>query len=280
MRKVSAEKISEAIGLMCSEANFCLPETVWRALKKAYHNEEKEIAKDVLAQILENAQVASTLGIALCQDTGIAEVFIRIGQEVQITGGSLEEAVNIGIAAGYEKNYLRKSVLNDPFERKNTGDNTPAFIYMDIVPGNRLDITLLPKGGGTENASALSMMIPSDGWDAVKKFVVETVKEKGINSCPPLVVGVGIGGSFSTSGLLSKKALLRDIGSRHESRFYREREVELLQAVNSLGLGPMGLGGKTTALAVFIESAPCHIASLPVSVNLQCHSFRKAEVSL
>lgn len=275
MREIPVSKITETIAMLCQQANYFLPDDVWRAVNEAYEKETIENSREILKEILENAKLAGQKTIPLCQDTGIAEIFIKIGQDVHITGGGLKEAVNLGVAEGYKKGYLRKSIVKNPLHRKNTEDNTPAQVYIDIVQGDKLEITILPKGGGSENASALKMLTPSDGWQGIKNFVISIVKEKGINSCPPLVLGIGIGGSFSSVAGLAKKALLREIGQQSSDYYYSEREKELLKEINSLGIGPMGLGGKITVLGVNIEFAPCHIASLPVAVSMQCHSCRR-----
>jgi fumarate hydratase subunit alpha len=276
MREISAAKITETVAKLCRQANYFLPEDVWRAVEEAYQKEKAETPREILGQILQNARLAGQKELALCQDTGIADVFIKLGQQAIVGGISLKDAVNKGVAEGYTKGYLRKSIVSEPLgERKNTEDNTPANIYIESVPGDNIEITVLPKGGGTENASALIMLSPSQGWQGVKDFIIDTVKKKGVNACPPLVVGVGIGGSFSTVALLAKKALLRPVGSSSGDVFYRSREEELLKEINATGIGPMGLGGAATALGVNIEFAPCHIASLPVAVSMQCHSMRR-----
>jgi len=275
MKQITAQKITDTVARMCQQVNCFLPADVTKATQQAARRETSENGRAIFAQILENAQVAGRKGIALCQDTGITEIFIRLGQGVEITGGGLNDAVNKGVGEGYEKGFLRKSIVADPFERKNTGTNTPTQIYVEIVAGNSLEITVLPKGGGSDNASVLKMFSPNASWQEIQDFVVETVKAKGINACPPLVVGVGIGGSFSSVALLAKKALLREIGSANSVPVYVGRERGLLGAINSTNVGPMGLGGAVTALAAHIEAAPCHIASLPVAISMQCHSCRR-----
>ncbi|MDR3113568.1 MAG: fumarate hydratase, partial [Endomicrobium sp.] len=216
--------------------------------------------------------------IPLCQDTGTANFFIKSGLEVQINGASLDEAVNKGVLQSYKENYLRKSIVSDPFERKNTQDNTPANIYVEEVCGDKIEIVFLPKGGGSDNASMLKMLAPADGWQGVKNFVLQAVKEKGANACPPLIVGVGIGGDFSSVAKIAKQTLLREIGSQNENADYNKKEAELLKEINALGIGAMGFGGKTTALTVFIGAKPCHIASLPAAVSIQCHSCRRKRI--
>jgi fumarate hydratase subunit alpha len=280
MRTIAAAKIAETVARLCQQANYLLPHDVQEALGKALHKEESPRAREVLTQISENARVAQERSIALCQDTGIAEVFVNLGQDVHIEGEILQDAVNRGVALGYTMGYLRTSIVADPLDRANTNDNTPAQLTVAIVPGDRIEITVLPKGGGTENASALRMFPPSAGWPAIVEFAIETVREKGINACPPLIVGVGIGGSFSAVAKLGKSALLRQVGSQPRDGAYAAREKELLDTVNALGIGPMGLGGRTTALAVHIEHAPCHIACLPVAIAMCCHSLRRMTETL
>jgi fumarate hydratase subunit alpha len=280
MRTIPAAKITEAVARLCQQANYLLPRDVREALTKALHKEESPRAREILTQISDNARVAQKKSIALCQDTGIAEVFLNLGQDVHIEGELLQDAVNQGVALGYTMGYLRTSIVADPLDRVNTNDNTPAQLTIAIVPGDQLEIVVLPKGGGTENASALRMFPPSAGWPAIVEFVLETVREKGINSCPPLVVGVGIGGSFSAVGKLAKSALLRPVDSAPSDGAYAAREKELLDAVNALGIGPMGLGGRTTALAVHIGHAPCHIACLPVAIAMHCHCLRRMTETL
>ena len=275
MRTIPAAKITETVARLCQQANYFLPRDVQEALSKAFQREEAPRAREILVQISENACVARERSIALCQDTGIAEVFVNIGQDVHIEGDILQDAVNKGVALGYTHGYLRTSMVADPLERVNTTDNTPAQLSLTMVPGERLEITVLAKGGGTENASALRMFSPSTGWPDIMEFVLETVREKGINSCPPLIVGVGIGGSFTSVAKVAKTALLRELGVASGDAAYAAREKELLDAVNTLGIGPMGLGGRTTALAVHIEHAPCHIACLPVAVAMHCHVMRR-----
>jgi fumarate hydratase subunit alpha len=275
MRDIPAQKITETVARLCQQANYFLPEDVWRALEESSQKEETETGREIFLQALENARIASQKSVALCQDTGITDIFLKVGQEVHVSGEPLIDAVNKGVAKGYREGYLRKSIVANPLHRKNTGDNTPAQIYTEIVPGDRISITILPKGGGSENASALRMLEPAAGWQGIKDFVLEAVKGKGVNACPPLVVGVGIGGGFSSVAGLAKKALLRELGEPSSDYYYAEREKELMKEINRTGIGPMGLGGIITALSVAIEFAPCHIASLPVAVSIQCHSCRR-----
>jgi fumarate hydratase subunit alpha len=274
MRTIAAAEITKTVARLCQHANYYLPRDVQQALTVAFQKEGSPRAREILTQISANARTAQEKSIALCQDTGIAEIYVNLGQDVHIDGEALPDAVNRGVALGYTEGYLRTSIVADPLDRVNTNNNTPAQLTVTIVPGDRFEITVLPKGGGTENASALRMFPPSAGWPGIMEFVIETVREKGINSCPPLIVGVGIGGSFSSVGKLAKMALLREVSSSAAGA-YAAREKELLDAVNALGIGPMGLGGNTTALAVHIEHAPCHIACLPVAVAMQCHSMRR-----
>jgi fumarate hydratase subunit alpha len=277
VRKIKSEIIINAVADVCSKANFELPEDILRCLGQCAAL-ETGIAKDILGEIIENADIAKKEQIPLCQDTGTANFFIKLGKDIIIEDGNIYDAINKGVSSGYVGNYLRKSIVSDPLERKNTQDNTPASVYVDTVDGNEIEIIFLPKGGGSENASALKMLIPSVGWNGIKEFVLNTVNDKGRSACPPLVVGVGIGGDFSSVGLLAKKALLRKVDSNNQSIFYDNKEQELLDDINKLNIGPMGLGGKITALAVFIETKPVHIASLPVAVSIQCHSCRRKTV--
>jgi fumarate hydratase subunit alpha len=279
MRFISSKEISDALAQMCASANYELPGDVLSALTKAMEK-ESGIAKDIIKQIIQNADIAKKEKIPLCQDTGTANVFIKLGREVFVEGDDIYKAVNAGVSKGYVDNYLRKSIVSDPLERKNTRDNTPANIYIEITDGAKVEMTFMPKGGGSENASALKMLAPAAGWEGIKEFVISSVKDKGKNACPPLIIGIGIGGDFASSAFLAKKALLRKIGSQNLQEVYRKKEEEILQEINNLGIGPMGLGGNTTALAVFIETKAAHIASLPAAVNFQCHSCRRKTVVL
>ncbi|MDR2676613.1 MAG: fumarate hydratase [Endomicrobium sp.] len=278
MRKIRSDTISNAVKKLCAEANFNLPVDVLKALRKNVVLEEEKNAKDILKEIIENANIARKERIPLCQDTGIANFFVKLGKNVFIDGKNIYYAINRGVSMGYKGNYLRNSIVSDPIERKNTNNNTPANIYIDIVSGDKIKITFLPKGGGSENACALKMLIPSLGWCDVERFIVDVVSNKGKNACPPLIIGIGIGGDFASVSLLSKKALLRKINSKNKIPFYAEKEMKLLNIINSLNIGPMNLGGKTTALAVFIESRPTHIASFPVAVSIQCHSCKRSTI--
>jgi fumarate hydratase subunit alpha len=278
MRIINAGLITESVKKLCTDANYYLGDDVVAALKDARGKEESPLGKEILNQILENAEIAKNDKMPLCQDTGLSAIFVELGQDVHIEGGDFEGAVQEGIRQGYTEGYLRKSMVEDPLRRKNTGDNTPAVISTRVVNGDKIKITILPKGGGSENMSAVRMLKPSDGEEGVKGFVVETVKKAGGNPCPPIIVGVGIGGSFDKCAYLAKKALLRKLGSIHPDPYYAAMEKELLEKVNNTGIGPQGLGGRITALAVHIETHPCHIASLPVAVNTQCHSARHKEI--
>ena len=278
MREISAETVTETVARLCIEANIHLPADVRSCLAAKKDAEVWEPAKEILGRITENYEIAEAENIPICQDTGVACVFMEIGQDVHITG-NLAEAVDEGVRRGYAEGFLRKSVVRDPLDRVNTGDNTPAMLYTELVPGEHVKITVAPKGFGSENMSRLAMLKPSDGVSGVKAFVLKTVEEAGPNPCPPIIVGVGIGGTFDKAALLAKKALLRETGKASENPFYADLEHELLDSINALGIGPQGFGGKTTALAVHIESMPTHIAGLPVAVNLNCHVARhKTEV--
>jgi fumarate hydratase subunit alpha len=281
MREIQASGITRVISRLCREANFLLPEDVLACLKQAREHEESPLGCDVLDKILENAEIAAKERVPLCQDCGAAVVFLELGQEVHIVGGDLYTAVNEGVRQGYDKGYLRKSMVRQPFSaRVNTGDNTPAIIHTDIVPGDKLKITVMPKGGGSENMARFSVLAPACGRQEVIDFVVNAVDEAGGNPCPPVIVGVGIGGTAGKTLLLAKKALLRKVGEPNPNTEVAELEREILHRVNSLGIGPMGYGGRVTALAVHVEIFPAHIASLPVAVNLQCHSARHKEAIL
>lgn len=279
MREISASRITDCVRNLCIDANCHLGEDMKSSICRFYEREPWPQAKEILGRIIENYQIADKQEQPICQDTGVACVFLKIGQEVHIIGGDVNEAINEGVRRGYAEGYLRKSVVRDPLDRVNTGDNTPAMIYTEIVPGEHLEITVAPKGFGSENMSRIAMLRPSDGLQGVKDFVIQTVAEAGPNPCPPMVVGVGIGGTFDKAAYLAKKALLRHTGEHHPQPFYADLEKELLKAVNQLGIGPQGFGGMTTALAVNIETFPTHIAGLPVAVNINCHVTRhKTEV--
>jgi fumarate hydratase subunit alpha len=287
MRSIKFEKIAEAVESLCIQCCYELDEDVLDALKKAQQNESNAAAAGILGQLIENAQIAKQEKIPLCQDTGLAVVFVQQGSELVVTPpehkpqATIIDAINAGVAAGYEKGYLRKSVVAEPLnKRKNTGSNTPAIIHHNIVTGDKLSIAVMAKGGGSENKSRFKMFLPTADTEQIIEWIVEIVASAGANACPPFVIGVGIGGNFEYSCLLSKKALLRKLASKNSDEFYAQLEDDLLKKINALGLGPAGLGGDTTALAVLIETAPCHIASLPVAVNIECHSHRHKSIVL
>jgi len=280
VREINVKEITAAVKKLCIDANYYLSSDVREKLNSAREKEEWKIAKGILDNIIENADIAKNEKMPMCQDTGMACIFVEIGQEVHITGGLLEEAINKGVAEGYSEGYLRKSVVKDPLDRVNTGDNTPAVIYYDIVQGDKIKITVAPKGFGSENMSAIKMLKPADGLEGVKEFILKVVKEAGPNPCPPIVVGVGIGGTFDRAAMLAKKALLRPLNVLNTNEFYANLEDELVQEINKMGIGPQGFGGLTTSLGVNIETYPTHIAGLPVAVNINCHATRHAEIEL
>ncbi|MEJ5375225.1 MAG: fumarate hydratase [bacterium] len=276
MRQISVQKVTEVVSRLFMEANTDLGKDVLEALEKAREQEESPTAQEVLGELLENARIAKQEQVPMCQDTGLAVVFVELGQDVHLTGGYLYDAIQEGVRRGYKEGYLRKSACH-PFTRVNTGDNTPAIIHLDLVPGDSLRILAVPKGGGSENMSRVVMLTPSVGKKGIMDYVVERVRESSSNPCPPVIVGVGIGGTFEKAAILAKKALLRPLGSSNPDPELNEMEEELLRRINDLGIGPQGYGGRTTALGVFIEMTPCHIASLPLAVNLQCHASRHKE---
>ena len=278
MRQISAQQITDTVAKLCIEANCHLSGDIKDRLNTMHRQESWPQAKEILERIIENYGIADEKNVPICQDTGMACVFLKIGQEVHIDG-DLTDAVNEGVRRGYGEGYLRKSVVRDPLDRVNTGDNTPAMLYTELVPGDKIEITVAPKGFGSENMSQIKMLRPSDGVEGVKEFVLKVVEDAGPNPCPPIVVGVGIGGTFDKAAYMAKKALLRSVDVPNEKPFYAELEKELLDKINALGIGPQGCGGKTTALAVNIETCPTHIAGLPVAVNINCHVTRhKTEV--
>lgn len=280
MRQIDINEIIEKVKDLSIEINTSLGEDIAEALKKAQGLEESPVGKETLGHLLENIRIAKEESVPICQDTGLAVIFVEIGQEVHIIGGGLIEAINEGVRQGYRDGYLRKSVLNDPLIRKNTGDNTPAIIHIDLVSGDRLKIKMAAKGGGSENSSAMKMMKPSDGVDGIRAFVLDTVRNAWANPCPPIIVGIGLGGNFEMAPILAKKALFRHLGNHNPAPHLANLEKELLADVNKLGIGPEGFGGTVTALAVNIEAAPCHIASLPVAVNIDCHVSRHREITI
>ncbi len=281
MRQIEADIIKENVKQLLLKASYDIGERMTEKLNNALKNEESSVGKHVLKQIIENDEIANDEKIPMCQDTGMAVIFIELGQEVVVTNGSLYDAVNQGVSVAYIEGYLRKSVVDDPlFERVNTKNNTPAVIHTEIVKGDRIKITVAPKGFGSENMSAVKMLKPADGVEGVKEFVLKTVKKAGPNPCPPIIVGVGIGGTFEKSAILAKKSLLREVGEHNINLKYKQLEEELLESINKLGIGPAGLGGKNTALGVHIEYFPTHIAGLPVAVNICCHAYRHSSIEI
>ena len=279
MREIQASVLTDAIRDLAIEANCVLPADMQARIEQARRDEPFETAQGILDKIIENYGIAKANTVPICQDTGVCCVFLKIGQDVHIAG-DLRAAVDEGVRQGYEQGYLRKSVVQDPLRRVNTGDNTPAMLYTEIVPGDRIELTVAPKGFGSENMSRLAMLKPSDGVEGVKQFILRTVEEAGPNPCPPVVVGVGLGGTFDKAAYLAKKALMRSTDVRNPDPYYADLEAELLDKINALGIGPQGFGGKTTALAVNIEWMPTHIAGLPVAVNINCHVTRHKTVVL
>lgn len=281
MREIHTDQLTETVARLCIESNYYLGEDVVAALRASREREVSPVGREVLDQILENAEIARERQMPLCQDCGLTVIFLELGQDVHIVGGDLNEALAEGVRRGYQEGYLRKSMVDKPFSaRINTKDNTPPVVHLAMVPGDQLKITVAPKGGGSENMSQLAMLKPADGRSGVIQFVVEAVRKAGANPCPPVIVGVGIGGSAEKTMWLAKYALLREVGRPHPDAEVADLEAEILERVNRLGIGPQGFGGLTTALAVHVETFPCHIASLPVAVNLQCHSARHKEAVL
>lgn len=280
MKEIHITQIIDSVKQLCISSNYYLGEDLRNSLEDARKKESWPIAKNILDNIVINSDIAKNENMPICQDTGMTCVFVELGQDVHITGGLLEDAINEGVRRGYDEGFLRKSVVEDPIRRVNTKDNTPAVIYYNIVSGDKMKITVAPKGFGSENMSAIKMLKPSDGIDGVKEFVLETVRKAGPNPCPPIVVGVGIGGTFDKAANLAKKALIRNINESNSDNYYADLEKELLEKINELGIGPQGFGGKTTALGVNVEVYPTHIAGLPVAVNINCHATRHAEIEL
>ncbi len=281
VREIQAGKIAETVARLCMEANYDLGEDVLKAFKEGLKAEESPAGQDIFKQLQENARIAAEERVPMCQDTGVAVVFLELGQDVHVVGGNLVDAINEGVRKGYGEGYLRKSMVAQPIgDRKNTGDNTPAVIHTEVVPGDKMKITIAPKGAGSENMSGVRMLAPAAGVEGVKKFVLERVKEAGSNPCPPIVIGVGIGGTMEKAALIAKRALLRPIGQHSKFPEVAALETELLEKVNKLGIGPQGLGGRVTALWVNVEVYPCHIASLPVAININCHASRHKEAVL
>lgn len=279
MREIHGDQVAQVVSRLFMEANTDLGQDVVDALERARQTDESETAREVLAELLENARIAREEKVPMCQDTGLAVVFVELGQEVHLVGGHLYEAIQEGVRRGYREGYLRRSACH-PFTRVNTGDNTPAVIHLDLVPGDRLRILAVPKGGGSENMSRVTMLTPAVGKAGVMDYVVDRVRQSGSNPCPPVIVGVGIGGTLEKAAILAKRALLRPLGSTNPDPELDRMEKELLSRINDLGIGPQGYGGRTTALGVFVEMVPCHIASLPVAVNIQCHASRHKEAVL
>ena len=278
MREINVAEITDTVARLCVDSNYYLPEDVKKALENARGKEESDLGREILGDIIKNAEIARANDVPICQDTGLAVFFLELGQDVRLVGGDLNKAIDEGVRRGYKDGYLRASSVDDPFiVRKNAGDNTPAIVHVNIVPGDRIKLTIAPKGGGSENMSALAMLTPSVGVTGVKKFVVDTIDKAGSNPCPPVVVGVGVGGTIEKTTLLAKQALLRTIGEYNPNPEVARIEKELLEEINNLGIGPQGFGGRTTALAVHIETFPAHIASMPVAVNVQCHAARHRE---
>lgn len=280
MRKIQYKEVVEKVASMCKEANYNLGEDVLNAFQTALNTEASDTGKDVLNQLIENAEIAATEHVPMCQDTGTAVFIVELGQECHITGGSLTDAINDGVKKGYGEGYLRNSIVHDPLGRKNTDDNTPAVVHIEFVEGDRLELHMTAKGGGAENMSDLKMLKPSDGLQGIKDYILDIVRVAGPNACPPLVVGVGIGGNFEQCAYLAKKSLFRPIGEHHSDPEIAALEQELVTEINRLGIGPQGMGGTTTALDVKVEVEPCHIAALPVAVNLNCHASRHKQVIL
>ena len=276
MREISAEKITETVSRLFIEANIYLGEDVLQAFDQAYEKEESPVAREVIEELRENARIARNEEMPICQDTGLAVVFVKLGQDVHVSNGDLNDAIHEGVRRGYEEGYLRKSASH-PLSRKNTGDNTPAIIHVEIVPGDRIHLIAAPKGGGSENMRGLAMLTPAAGREGVIEYVVERVRQAGANPCPPIVVGVGIGGTFEKAAILAKQAIIRPVGTKNPDPEVAGIEEEILKKVNDLGIGPQGYGGRITALDVNVEIFPCHIASLPVAVNIQCHASRHKE---
>ncbi len=280
LKKIQVDEIIEAVEKLCIGANYDLGEDIMKAFKQALEDERSPLGCEVLERLIENAEIAKDERVPMCQDTGMAVLFVEVGQDLQVVGGSLTEALNEGVRRGYEKGFLRKSVVIDPFERVNTGDNTPAIIHYELVPGDKLQIIVAPKGFGSENMGGLKMCKPSEGLEGAMQFVVDTVDRAGGNPCPPIIVGVGAGGTMEKATFLAKKALTRPVGQHNKEERLAKIEMELLERINRLGIGPQGFGGTTTALAVNLEVFPTHIAGMPIAVNINCHATRHQEIVL
>ncbi|GAB3057499.1 fumarate hydratase [Salinicoccus sesuvii] len=274
MKEIEYQDIVDEVARICQEANYDLGEDVVNAFKQSMKTEKSEAGKSILNQLIANADIATSNRVPMCQDTGVSVFIVKLGQDCHITGGSLQNAINEGVKKGYDEGYLRYSIVDDPLNRKNTGDNTPAVIHVELVEGDGFEVQMSAKGGGAENMSAMKMLTPSAGIEGVKKFILDTVREAGPNACPPLVIGIGIGGNFEVAPYLAKKSLFRPVGERHKNSELANLEEELMIEVNKLGIGPQGMGGSTTAIDIKVETAPCHIAALPIAVNLNCHASR------
>lgn len=280
MREMHVSKITDLVAELCIKSNYYLSNDIKLSFESYLKKEKSEIGKNIINTLLENAEVAKNESLPMCQDTGMVVVFLEIGQDIHIVGGDITEAINKGVALGYEKGYLRKSIVKDPIDRLNTKDNTPAVIHFNIVPGDKVKVDIAPKGFGSENASALKMLKPSQGIEGVKDFVIETVSNAGPNACPPMIIGIGVGGNMEKATIMAKHSLLREVGSKNNNSYWASIEDEILHSINKLNIGPGGFGGLTTALAVYIETYPTHIAGLPVAVNISCHATRHAEGTL
>ena len=279
MREINVKLITEKVRDLCMKANTDLGEDVLQAFDRAMEKEASPLGMEILKELKENARIAKEENVPICQDTGFAIIFVELGQEVHLVGGDLNETIQEGVRQGYRDGYLRKSICH-PFTRANTGDNTPAIIHIEVIPGDKVKIIVAPKGGGSENMSRVVMLTPSDGIEGIKRYVVQRVKESGSNPCPPTIVGIGIGGTFEQAALLAKKSLIRPLGSENQDPELDKLESEILTEINQLGIGPQGLGGRTTSLAVHILMMPCHIASFPLAVNIQCHAQRHKEAEI
>jgi fumarate hydratase subunit alpha len=277
MREIHINEIINTIEQLCIDANCNINDDLYNCISNSIDKETSEVGKEILTQLIENSQIAKQKQMPICQDTGIAVIFCNIGQDVRVVGGNLTKAINEGVRLGYQKGYLRKSVVSDPFFRENTKDNTPAIIHYNIIEGNKLEIEIAPKGFGSENMSKIHMLKPADGIEGAKQVIIDTVDKAGANACPPMVVGVGIGGTFEKAAIMAKKALLRPLGEKSTKEHIKQLEEELLMKINKLGIGPQGLGGNITALAVNVETYPTHIAGLPVAINISCHVTRHAK---
>lgn len=277
MRIINSKDITSAVKKLSIEANYFINEDVLGALEKSYNCEESPVGKEILSQIIKNNKIASEKYMPICQDTGVAVVFVELGQDLHVEG-DINKAINEGVRQGYKEGYLRKSMVENPLYRKNTEDNTPAVIHIKIVPGDKIKLTLAPKGGGSENMSKIKMLKPLEGKEGIKKFVLDTISEAGGNPCPPTIVGIGIGGTFEKAALMAKEALLRPIDDKNSNHKIATLEEKLLREINNLGIGPMGVGGRTTSLSVKINTYPCHIASLPVAININCHASRHKSI--